>query len=52
MTKRVYLSPEIEDMKCEVECGIAVSTNLWYEQEAQGDFSYTVDEDTNASKWQ
>ena len=46
MKKQTYTSPEIVEMQCSVESGIAVSgTILWYEQGGQGDFTYEVTED-------
>lgn len=46
MKKQTYTSPEIVEMQCSVENGIAVSgATLWYEQGGQGDFNYTVTED-------
>lgn len=46
MKKRTYTNPEIVEMQCSVESGIAVSeTPLWYEQGGQGDFDYTITED-------
>ncbi|MBQ8271830.1 MAG: hypothetical protein IJZ09_02345 [Tidjanibacter sp.] len=50
MKKQTYTSPEIVEMQCSVESGIAVSgdTILWYEQGGQGDFTYEV---TNDETW-
>lgn len=47
MKKKIYTSPEIDEMQCSVESGIAVSgITLWYEEGGQGDFSYEVTEDS------
>lgn len=48
MKKQTYTSPEVVEMQCSVESGIAVSEVLWYKEEGQGDFTYEVTED---SQW-
>lgn len=45
MKKQTYTCPEIVEMQCSVESGIAASATLWYEQGGQGDFNYTVTEE-------
>lgn len=48
MKKQTYTSPEVVEMQCSVESGIAVSEVLWYQQDGKGDFTYEVTED---SQW-
>lgn len=47
MEKKTYTNPEIVEMQCSVESGIAISgTKLWYQEGGQGDFdTYTVEVD-------
>ena len=47
MKTKTYTTPEIVEMQCSVESGIAASGQLlWYEQGGQGNFTYDVTEDS------
>lgn len=46
MNRKIYNSPELNEVQLSTERGIAVSGEmLWYEQGGQGDFDYVITED-------
>ncbi len=45
MNKKIYEKPEVVEIQCSVESGIAASATLWYEETPQGDFFYDVTSD-------
>ena len=42
MKKKIYTSPEIDEMQCSVESGIAVSESSWFMKGGEGDFTFFV----------
>ena len=45
MKKKIYTSPEIDEMQGSVESGIAVSESSWFMKGGEGDFTFGVTED-------